>query len=145
MEARLVTLEVARSGAKLVVPKLFFSYKALDEAERVGPGSDGNLIRFGAFGLRSSVYFNETSHEVLYGMSPKDVALVNTSLSRFTQCVMRVGEMFPFYDEEGGVDEWEYGAQRLENVIREVDLSAYREGAYWYEFRWDVSMGDFYE
>ncbi|MER7780438.1 SUKH-4 family immunity protein [Streptomyces sp. NPDC096191] len=145
METQLVTLEVARSGTELVVPKLSFSSRALDEAEQVGPAFGRNLIRFGAFGLRSSVYFDETSQEVLYGMNPKDVALVNTSLSRFTQCVVRVSEIFPFYDEESDVDDWEAGAQRVEDVIREVDLSAYREGAYWYEFRWDVSMGDFHE
>ncbi|MFI2415789.1 SUKH-4 family immunity protein [Streptomyces sp. NPDC018947] len=145
METQLVTLVAAHSGTELTVPKEFFSYRALDEAEPVESTHGRNLIRFGVFGLNSSMYFNEASQEVLYGMSPQDVELVNTSLPRFTQCIVRLGEIFPFYGEESDVDEWEAGAQRVEDVIREVDLSAYREGAYWYEFRWDVSMGNFHE
>ncbi|MFD5006636.1 SUKH-4 family immunity protein [Streptomyces mutabilis] len=145
METQIVTIKAARSGTELIVPKEFFSYRALDEAERVDSASGRKLIRFGVFGLGSSMYFDEASREVLYGRTPQDVELVNTSLSAFTQCVVRLGEIFPFYDEEADVDEWEAGAQRVEDVIREVDLDAYREGAYWYEFRWDVSMGDFHE
>ncbi|MEV7796399.1 SUKH-4 family immunity protein [Streptomyces sp. NPDC087512] len=145
MEIQLVTLKDARSGTELVVPEKFFSYMALDQAESVDLALGRNLIRFGVFGLGSSMYFDEASQEVLYGISPRGVELVNTSLSRFTQCVVRLSEISPFYGEEVDVDQWEAGAQRVEDVIREVDLSAYREGAYWYEFRWDVSMGDFCE
>ncbi len=143
METQLVTVKAERSGAELVVPKEFFSYRALDEAETVDSAAGRKLIRFGVFGLGSSMYFDEASQEVLYGMNPQDVEVVNTSLSSFTRCVVRLGEIFPFYDEEADVDEWEAGAQRVEDIIREVDLGAYSEGAYWYEFRWDVSMGDF--
>ncbi|MDN3250944.1 MULTISPECIES: SUKH-4 family immunity protein [unclassified Streptomyces] len=145
METQIVTIKVARSGKELIVPKEFFSYRALDEAESVYSVSGRNLIRFGAFGLGSSMYFDEASREVLYGRNPQDVELVNTSLSSFTQCVVRLGGIFPFYDEEADVDDWEAGAQRVEDIIREVDSGAYREGAYWYEFRWDVSMGEFHE
>ncbi|MEV5019302.1 SUKH-4 family immunity protein [Streptomyces sp. NPDC053780] len=145
MEIRLVTLDVARSGTDLVVPEEFLSYRALDEVEPVESPLGRRLIRFGSFGLESSMYFDEASQEVLYGMIPQDVEMVNTSPSHFTQCIVRLSEIFPFFGEESDVDEWEAAARGVEDIIREVDTRAYYEGAYWNEFRWDVSIGDFHE
>ncbi|MZD53938.1 SUKH-4 family immunity protein [Streptomyces sp. SID5606] len=145
MEIRLVTLDVARSGTELVVPEEFFSYRALEEVEPVDSPLGTRLIRFGSFGLGTSMYFDEASQEVLHGLTPQDVAMVNTSPSHFTQCIVRLSEIFPFYGEESDVDEWEAAAKGVEDIIREVDPRAYYEGAYWYEFLWDVSIGDFHE
>ncbi|MEU5521851.1 SUKH-4 family immunity protein [Streptomyces sp. NPDC047860] len=145
MDVDLVNIEIAQDGATLTVPSEFFSYRSLDVAEKVQAGSDRSLIRFGLIGLKSSIYFDQDSGEVLHGLNPEELGIVNTTISRFTECIVRVAEMFPFYDEGSDVDEWEAGAQRVEDVIGEVDPSAYRDGAFWYEFRWDVSMGDFHE
>ncbi|MFG2317685.1 SUKH-4 family immunity protein [Streptomyces tendae] len=144
MDIQLVTLTVGQSGTELIVPKEFFAYRALDEVESVSAGADVSLVRFGEFGMDSSMYFDVASSQVLYGMSAEDAELVNTSLSRFTQCIVRLGRMFPFYDDVSEVEEWEEAANRVERTIREIDPDAYHEGAYWYEFRWDVSMGDFH-
>ncbi|MFK4152935.1 SUKH-4 family immunity protein [Streptomyces fungicidicus] len=145
MEIQLISLNVARDGVALAVPKEFFGYRSLDEAERVQGDSGRSLIRFGIIGMSTSVYLDESSGRVLSGVDSRELDMVNTTVSRFTQCAIRLAEIFPFYEEGSDVDEWEAGAQRVEDVVREVDPEAYREGAYWYEFRWDVSMGEFYE
>ncbi|GGW25186.1 hypothetical protein GCM10010294_70550 [Streptomyces griseoloalbus] len=145
MEIQLVDLKVARDNAMLTVPKEFFGYRSLDAAERVQGGSGRSLIRFGVIGLGVSVHLDESSGEVLSGADSGELDMVNTAISHFAQCVILLADMFPFYEEGSDVDEWEAGAQRVENIIREVDPNAYREGSYWYEFRWDVSMGEFYE
>ncbi|MGW1898920.1 SUKH-4 family immunity protein [Streptomyces hirsutus] len=145
MEVQFVTLELAQGGTALTVPDEFFAYRSLDAIERLRQGSGRSLIRFGVIGLESSVYLDEFSGEVLSGMDPGELEMVNTEISRFTQCVIRLADIFPFYGEDSDADEWEVGAQRVEGIIREVDPNAYHEGSYWYEFRWDVSMGEFYE
>ncbi|MDI6521793.1 SUKH-4 family immunity protein [Streptomyces coelicoflavus] len=145
MNIDLVNLGVTQGGKELIVPEEFFSYRSLDSLEEVESGSRKVLIRFGVFGLSGSVYLDQDSQEVLYGLDPRDVNIVNTSVSHFTQCAVRLSEMFPFYTEDSEVDEWEAAAQRVEDAIREIDPSVYREGSFWYEFRWDVTMGDFHD
>ncbi|MFE1028565.1 SUKH-4 family immunity protein [Streptomyces sp. NPDC058818] len=145
MNIDLVNLGVVHGGADLIVPETFFSYRSLDSFEAVESDSGKALIRFGVFGLSVSVYLDQNSQEVLYGLEPGDVNIVNTSSSHFTQCVLRLSEMFPFYAEGSDSDEWEAAAQRVEDVIRDIDPSAYHEGSFWYEFRWDVTMGDFHD
>ncbi|AQS65618.1 SUKH-4 family immunity protein [Streptomyces pactum] len=145
MNIDLVNLGIVHGGAELIVPHEFFSYRSLDSLEAVESDSGKALIRFGVFGLSVSVYLDQDSQEVLYGLNPGDVNIVNTSFPHFTQCVLRLSEMFPFYAEDSDADEWEEAAQRVEDVIREIDPSAYREGSFWYEFRWDVTTGDFHD
>ncbi|MGW5641146.1 hypothetical protein [Streptomyces sp. NPDC003832] len=62
----------------------------------------------------------------------------------FVECVRLLTEIFPFYSEEADDGEWEAGARRVQETIREIDAAAYQEGSFWYEFRWDVSMGEFH-
>lgn len=145
MNIDLVNHGAVRGGAELIVPEKFFSYRSLDSFETVESDSGKVLIRFGVFGLSVSMYLDQDSQEVLYGLNPGDVNIVNTSFSHFAQCVLRLSEMFPFYAEDSDVDEWEEAAQRVEDVIREIDPSAYREGSFWCEFRWDVTMGDLHD
>ncbi|WP_159027752.1 SUKH-4 family immunity protein [Streptomyces pactum] len=144
MNTHFVSLGVMHGEAEFLVPRGFFTYRALDAPEMVESDSGRTLIRFGVMGLSVSMYLDKDSQEVLYGLSPGDVNIVNTSVSHFTQCILRLSDIFPFYDDDCDSDEWEVGAEKVEDVIREVDPSAYHEGSYWYEFRWDVTMGNFH-
>ncbi|MCX4905729.1 SUKH-4 family immunity protein [Streptomyces sp. NBC_00878] len=145
MEFNLVSVPVPSGDFELVVPDRFFAFRSLDVAERVASAEGGHLIRFGIIGRATSVFIGEDSGRVLSGMGPNDVAIVNTSLSQFIECVRDLTAMAPFYSEDSDLDEWENAALRVEELIRRVDPSAYVEGSFWYEFRWDVTMGDFHE
>jgi hypothetical protein len=145
LKVRLVDLGSVYNGTQFIVPDEFFAYRSLDSIVRSQTETGIPLIQFGVIGLDVPVYLDGNSQKVLYGLEAAELKIVNTSISRFTQCVVRMSEMFPFYSEDSDVDDWEAGARNVENVIREIDPDAYCEGSYWYEFRWDVSMGDFHD
>lgn len=145
MDIRLVGIIVEGGGVELVIPEEFFAYRSLSSAERVASGSVRPLVRFGVFGRGVSLFFDEESGAVLSGVDPGDVALVNTSVGQFTECIQRLAAIYPFYSADSEFDAWEDAAQRVQDIVCEVDSAAYYEGSFWYEFRWDVSMGDFHE
>ncbi|MGW0828635.1 SUKH-4 family immunity protein [Streptomyces sp. NPDC002845] len=145
MDLRLINIPVEGGVFELTVPNEFFAYRSLDSAQRVRSDSRRSLIRFGAVGRAASVFIDEESDEVLSGVHPDDASLVNSSVAQFVDCVRRVGDAFPFYSADSDFEEWEAAAQRVQDIICEVDSAAYREGSFWYEFRWDVSMGDFHD
>ncbi|MEU9731464.1 SUKH-4 family immunity protein [Streptomyces sp. NPDC048002] len=150
MDIDLVRIVVEDSGFDFVVPVEFFGYRVVDEVEHVPTDAGRTLIRFGTIGrpgplgVGVSVFVDEETGEVVSGMEPDDVAPVNTSPALFTDCVRRLADIFPFYAEGSDPEDWEAGAQKVEEAIREIDSAAYQEGAFWYEFRWDVTMGDFH-
>lgn len=150
LDIDLIGIPVEGGQSELIVPGEFFAYRALDTAVRVSTGAGRSLIRFGTIGspgpigVAVSVFVDEESGEVVSGIELDDVTPVNTSLSRFVDCVRRLAEVFPYYSEDSDYEEWEAGAQRVQDVVCEIDSAAYQEGAFWYEFRWDVSMGEFH-
>ncbi|MFC8198724.1 SUKH-4 family immunity protein [Streptomyces sp. NPDC057298] len=144
VEFNLVNVPVPSGDFELAVPDRFLGYHSLDVAETVAT-EGGYLTRFGIFGRATSVFVDEDSGRVLSGVDPNAVEIVNTSLSRFIECVRDLTTMAPFYSEDSDPDEWENAALRVEEVIRRIDPSAYGESSFWYEFRWDVTMGDFHE
>lgn len=134
----------------MIVPGEFFAYRALEAVERVSSDAGRSLLRFGTIGspgpvgVAVSVFVDEETGEVVSGIEPGDVTPVNTSLRLFVDCAVRLAEMFPYYSEDSEYEDWEAGAQRVQEAVCEIDASAYQEGAYWYEFRWDVSRGEFH-
>ncbi|MER5750104.1 SUKH-4 family immunity protein [Streptomyces sp. NPDC002088] len=140
-----VNISVAGGGPDFIVPSGFFAYRTLELAERVDAGERRFLIRFGIIGRVTSVFLDEDSWEVLSGLYSGDVVLVNASMSKFMDCISGLADMVPFYSADSDSGEWEAAAQRVQEFICEVDPSAYYEGGFWYDFRWDVSMGDFHE
>lgn len=144
LNIELVRIPVKGGRSELIVPDVFFAYRALDVAERVSTEKGRSLVRFGVIGRATSVFVDEVSGEVLTGVDPGDVTVANTSITHFTDCVSRLAGIFPFYSENSEYEEWEAAARRVQEVVCEVDAAAYQEGAFWYEFRWDVSMGDFH-
>ncbi|KMS72302.1 hypothetical protein ACM01_23435 [Streptomyces viridochromogenes] len=135
-------MAVENGESELIVPDGFFAYRALDAAERVSTETGRSLIRFGVIGRATSVFWDEGSGVVLSGLDSDQVTVVNASIGQFRDCVTRLADLMPFYSEDSDHEEWEAAARRVQEVICEVDAEAYREGAFWYEFRWDVSMGD---
>jgi hypothetical protein len=150
LDIDLIGIPVEGGQSELIVPDEFFAYRALDVAVRVSSDAGRSLFRFGTIGspgpigVAVSVFVDEESGVVVSGIEPDDVIPVNTSLGLFVDCVRRLAEIFPFCSEDSDYEEWEAGAQRVQEVICEIDAAAYQEGAYWYEFRWDVSMGEFH-
>ncbi|MET8824949.1 SUKH-4 family immunity protein [Streptomyces sp. NPDC004610] len=144
MDLRLVTISVPGSGMELSAPEEFFAFRALDEPGEARSSEHGALVRFGLVGRAASVFLSEDSGEVFSGMTVENLTLVNTSLARFVECTRKLSALFPLYSSDSDFEEWERGAQRVQEVVGEIDPAAYFEGAFWYEFRWDVSMGDFH-
>lgn len=128
----------------LVVPKSFFSYRAVDHAERFHVGSSV-FVKFGSIGRAVSVFVNAVTGQVVSGITLDDTDFVNGSVAHFTECVRELTEKFPYYSADSDSDEWEEGARLVEETVKRIDSMAYREGSFWHEFRWDVSMGEFYE
>ncbi|MEV0225343.1 SUKH-4 family immunity protein [Streptomyces sp. NPDC050704] len=145
MDLPLVSVPVEGGCSELIVPGRFFAYRALDSAERGHSVSRRSLIRFGLFGRATSVFIDEDSGEVLWGLAADDLVLVNSSVAQFTDCMCRLADAFPFYSANSDHDEWETASQRVQDLVCGIDPAAYFEGSLWYEFRWDVSMGDFHE
>ncbi|PAZ15336.1 hypothetical protein CLM62_14190 [Streptomyces sp. SA15] len=145
MEVSYVNVPLEDGVLELTVPSEFFSYRPLTQAERVSSGTRSSLIKFGAIGRATSVYLDRDSGEVLSGVEPGDVALINTSMGKFFDCISRLAEIYPYYPAESEHEDWEAAAQRVQDIVCEVDATAYQEGLFWYEFRWDVSMGDFHD
>ena len=151
LDIDLIGIPVEGGPSELIVPDEFFAYRALDAAERVPSAAGRALLRFGTIGSPGpigaavSVFVDEESGEVVSGFGPDDVTPVNTTLGLFTDCVSRLAEIFPYSAEDSDYEEWKAGAERVQEAICEIDAAAYQEGAYWYEFRWDVSMGEFHE
>ncbi|MBU5944232.1 SUKH-4 family immunity protein [Streptomyces griseoincarnatus] len=146
MDVTTVTIPVDGESRELCVAAEFLAYAPLDRAERVS-SLDGrtSLIRFGVIGRATHVFLDERTGWVVSGFNAADVALMNTSLDRFVECVARLAAFYPYYSAESDDEEWEMAAMRVQQVICEVDAAAYREGSFWYDFRWDVTQGDFYE
>ncbi|MER6678083.1 SUKH-4 family immunity protein [Streptomyces sp. NPDC000983] len=150
LDIDLIRISVEGGNSELIVPVEFFAYRSLGEAVRFSAEAGRSLIRFGTIGtpgpvgVAVSVFVDEDSGEVVSGIEPDDTAPVNASLGMFVECVRCLTEIFPFYSEESDDEEWEAGARRVQETIREIDAAVYQEGSFWYEFRRDVSMGEFH-
>ncbi|MDG5806692.1 SUKH-4 family immunity protein [Streptomyces ossamyceticus] len=141
----MVSLPIFGGDSELVVPSEFFGYRSLDHAERAESGSRKSLVRFGVIGAATWVLWDTDSGEILSGVDSSELSLVNTSLARFVDCVDKVGEMFPFYAPDSEYEDWEAAAVRVQEVVKGIDPEAYREGLFWCEFRWELTMGEFHE
>ncbi|MFD7232129.1 SUKH-4 family immunity protein [Streptomyces sp. NPDC059881] len=131
-------------GMDLVVPSSFFAYHAMDRAERVYSNSFG-FVKFGTIGRAVGIFVSEETGHVVSGVTLDDTDFVNGSIGQFTSCVRELTDKFPYYSANSASGDWEQGAQVVEETVKGIDAMAYREGSFWYEFRWDVSMGEFHD
>jgi hypothetical protein len=145
MEFELVVMTDLEGEIELEVPAEFFAYQALDLIERVSGRGGRSFARLGSVEDEVGVYLDEDSGEVISWFDPDDVTFVNSSIEKFTECVRILTERFPYYSEDSDLEDWMGAAVEIQKLIKKIDPAAYREGSFWYEFRWDVTMGEYHE
>lgn len=150
----LVTLRVSLElpfGAQVLavrgVPKRIIGreFGALVEARLVAVGQGGNLIAFGASGLRGMVCLDLANGEVVHvpNLNGLQMRPVNSSIDSFAECVAAVIERFPFYSDDDESDRWESVADELAETLGGIDETTGTHNCFWGTFVDDVRMGDY--
>ncbi|MEV4339082.1 SUKH-4 family immunity protein [Streptomyces sp. NPDC049590] len=111
--------------------------------------NDRSFVWFGSSGATGRLMVDADSGNVVVAHDASTVIFVNESLGKFIEClevfssvVLHVEECDPAEVNDEDDDEDERMARRLEDRVRMVDSRAYKEGTFWYDIRWDVSLGD---
>jgi hypothetical protein len=130
------------SDATLQVPKEFMTYSAADNVKKVIVNGV-EYLEFGSFGFAGSALLDANTGKVYARYYDDQLVFVNSSLGKFSECVKRLLQIYPFYEEGSEFEEWKAAGLRVEKIAREVDPEAYVDGeSFWFDFRWDVVMGD---
>lgn len=101
------------------------------------------FICFGTTGLFGRILIDSESGAVVeIHEGETSVKFVNSSIEKFVECLNFFSLLLSGAGGEPDGDSEEL-ADQLESAIRRIDSDAYTEGRFWYEIRWDVSLGDF--
>ncbi|GAA2733494.1 SUKH-4 family immunity protein [Streptomyces nogalater] len=107
-----------------------------------------SFVWFGSSGATGRLMVDSGSGSVFETHDASTVTFVNESLGKFIECleafssVVLDGAENRDPADEADEDEGERMARRLEERIRMIDPRAYEEDTFWYDIRWDVSLGD---
>jgi hypothetical protein len=138
------TVVLKAPNRAVVVPAEFITYKAAESVTELT--IDGvTYWRFGTFGMDGDALLHPESGVVKARYPHGPVHFVNSSMEAFTKCVEGVLAMYPFYGEDSEPEVCEAAAVRVEGFIQRVDPVAYEDDTFWFDFRWDVTLGDFWD
>jgi hypothetical protein len=128
----------------ITVPAGFVTYEALDCAETVV--IDGvSYLRFGTFGGDGKALIDLQTGVVYANYVDNEMIFVNSSVEKFTECVKGILSVYPLYDEGSEPEDWERAAKKVQELVARADSACYAHGTFWYEFRWDVTLGDYWD
>ncbi|MER6617835.1 SUKH-4 family immunity protein [Streptomyces xantholiticus] len=128
----------------VTVPAEFLTYKAAESVtELVIEGIA--YWRFGTFGMDGDALIHPESGMVKARFPGGPIIFVNSSLEAFADCVEGILAMYPFYGEDSKFEDWEAAAARVEDFVQRVDPAAYADDTFWFEFRWEIVQGDYWD
>jgi hypothetical protein len=88
----------------------------------------------------------DTGQVVLVRKGSFEVAsMVNANLEAFLEFMGQCEDRYPYYTDEGDLDDSIEASDRLRSELSEIDPGALREGSYWSDFLSDVAIGDYAE
>ena len=115
------------------------------EAATIVPGRTESLVAFGSSGSSGRVCVDPVTGAVVCLPDPDlpMVAPVNVNLDRFADCVRDVIGLFPLYDDEGELEDFEEAAEKIRQVVGAIDDTGLDPVGFWEDLASDVSMGDY--
>ncbi|MEU8295585.1 SUKH-4 family immunity protein [Streptomyces pseudogriseolus] len=140
--------DAAGAPGSLIIPTeaVFDLYQPIDPPTFCKVGNH-NMVIFGQTGAFGHLLVDlATGHVVEQIRNDPEVALVNTSLAAFTECLKAFINNLPLGELEDEDEVEERNAQvarEIENALRRIDPKAYTEDSFWYEARWGVAIGNF--
>jgi hypothetical protein len=129
------------------LPRRFFYYFTTDGDLRPLGGGETRLTGIGYASTGDDIAVDgDTGQVVLVCRGTSEGAsLINTSLDAFVNFLRLCEDRYPYYTDEGDLDDSIEAASSLRSELVGIDPDALRQGSYWSDFLSGVAMGDYAE
>jgi SUKH-4 immunity protein len=131
----------------VTLPRRFFNYFVTDGILRPLEGGGGHLAGIGYTRTGDDIAIRgDTGQVVLVRKDSFEIAsMVNTNLEAFCEFMGLCEDRYPYYTDEGDLDDSIEASDGLRSELSGIDPAALREGSYWSDFLSDVAIGDYAE
>ena len=131
-------------GRMIGLPQRFFHYFTTDGLLRPLDHGTG-IIRFGYSISGDYIAVDSASGRVVLANAKTSSisSVVNSSLANFIDFLQVCESRYPYYADEGDLDDSIQAAEALRNELASIDPAALEPGTYWSDFLSDVAIGDY--
>jgi len=140
-------LTLGNDARSVTLPRRFFNYFVTDGILRPLGGEGSHLTGIGYTRTGNDIAIRgDTGQVVLVRKGSFEIAsMVNTNLEAFLEFMGLCEDRYPYYTDEGDLDDSIEASDGLRSELNEIDPGALGQGSYWSDFLSDVAIGDYAE